>query len=100
MLINPAVLLDALQSIGGIEEFQVVIDRSAPFSMDEMVVRVATAADRQAIASEVIDRAQAAVGVRPRVVFATANEIYDAGRQTKAQRFVDRRYHTQHIENK
>jgi phenylacetate-CoA ligase len=94
MLINPAALLEALQSIAGIDEFQVVVaraDGADPFSMDEMVVRVATAADRQAIAREVVLRAQAAVGVRPRVAFAAADEIYDAGRQTKAQRFVDLR---------
>ena len=49
MLINPAVLLDVLQSTPDVEEFQVVIQRQTaddPFSMDEMVVRAATHSDR------------------------------------------------------
>ena len=46
MLINPAVLLETLQSIPGIDEFQVVVRRenkADPLSMDELVVRVAGA---------------------------------------------------------
>lgn len=95
MLINPAALLEALQGIAGIEEFQVVVQRADAadaFSMDEMVVRVSTqAGDRDALAADIATRAQAVVRVRPRVEFALAHEIYDVGRQTKATRFVDRR---------
>jgi phenylacetate-CoA ligase len=95
MLINPAVLLDALQSIPGIDEFQVVVKRendADPFSMDELLVRVATAKiDWQPLLTEVISRAQNSVRVRPRVEFVAAGELYDPGRQTKAVRFVDQR---------
>ena len=44
MLINPDVLLDALQSMPAIAEFQIVIqqeDATDPLSMDEMLIRVA-----------------------------------------------------------
>ena len=93
MLINPAVLLETLQSIPGIDEFQVVVRRenkSDPFSMDELVVRVA-GTDHAALADMVIARARDAIRVRPLVEFVAAKDIYDAGHQTKAARFVDQR---------
>jgi phenylacetate-CoA ligase len=94
MLINPAVLLETLQSIPGIDEFQVVVRRensADPLSMDELVVQVAGTIDQAALADVVIARARNAVRVRPRVEFVSAKEIYDAGRQTKATRFIDQR---------
>jgi phenylacetate-CoA ligase len=94
MLINPAVLLDALQSIPGIDEFQVVVRReniADPLSMDELVVRIAGTIEQAALADVVMNRARDAVRVRPRVEFVDAKDIYDAGRQTKATRFVDQR---------
>jgi len=93
MLINPAVLLETLQSIPGIDEFQVVVRRenkSDPLSMDELVVRVA-GANQAALADMVIARARDAIRIRPSVEFVEAKDIYDAGRQTKAARFVDQR---------
>lgn len=95
MLINPSVLLDALDGIAEAEELQVVVRREVdadPYSMDEIVVRLAcSGAVREAIGRDVISRVQAAVQVRPRVEFVEACEIYDPGRETKAARFVDRR---------
>jgi phenylacetate-coenzyme A ligase PaaK-like adenylate-forming protein len=93
MLINPTVLLDTLQSIAGMDEFQVVVrheNSSDPFSMDELVVRIA-GADRAELAELVMTKARDAVRVRPRIEFVDAKEIYDAGRQTKVMRFVDQR---------
>ncbi len=95
MLINPDVLLATLPELGGMDEFQVVARRenpADPFSMDELVVRVATRVeDRDGLARTIIDRTAAAVGVRPRVEFVTAAEIYDPARQAKVRRFVDAR---------
>jgi phenylacetate-coenzyme A ligase PaaK-like adenylate-forming protein len=95
MLINPAVLLDALNGLPGVEEFQVVVrrqDEADPYSMDELVVRLACRdADREALSAALIARAQEVVRVRPTVEFARPTEIYDPSRQTKAVRFVDRR---------
>ena len=62
------------------------------FSMDEMVVRVATNdPDQKLIGTQVIGAAAAAIGVRPRVVFVRANEIFDPNKQAKAVRLIDRR---------
>jgi phenylacetate-coenzyme A ligase PaaK-like adenylate-forming protein len=95
MLINPAVLLENLQGLPGVEELQVVVakvDPADPFSMDEMILRVATkAGHRDALAALLAQRAQDAVRVRPRVEFVPAQEIYDAGQQAKAVRFIDKR---------
>ena len=95
MLINRGVLLEALNGIPGVQEFQVVVrrkDPADPFSMDEMVVRLASSApDREALSRMVIARAQEAVSVRPHVEFADSEDIYDPTRQTKAVRFLDQR---------
>jgi hypothetical protein len=78
-----------------VEEFQVVLDKqdpTDPFSMDEMILRVASpASDRDALSEALVRAAQGAVQVRPRVVFEAAQAIYDHGVQVKAVRLVDRR---------
>lgn len=95
MLINPTVLLDALSAVAGLDEFQVVLarqDPSDPYSMDEMIVRVASPrSDREVLEAEVVDATQGAVQVRPRVEFAVATDIYDPARHAKAERLVDHR---------
>jgi phenylacetate-coenzyme A ligase PaaK-like adenylate-forming protein len=95
MLVNPAVLLDALRSIPEVDEFQVAVRRQQPadpLSPDELVVRVAThVADTQALAARITSRVQDSVQVRPRVEFAAAAELYDPAKQTKAVRFTDER---------
>ena len=95
MLINPDVLLDALQSMPAIAEFQIIIqqeDATDPLSMDEMLIRVAlqNKAD-ESIAEEIAARGRKAVNVTPRVEIVAMEDIYNAGAQTKAVRFVDRR---------
>jgi phenylacetate-CoA ligase len=95
MLINPDLLLATLPGLGDLDEFQVVVQRhdpADPFSMDDLVVRVATGvADTDALAGRIIAGTAGAIGVRPRVEFVTAAEIYDPLKQTKLRRFVDLR---------
>jgi phenylacetate-CoA ligase len=95
MLINPAVLLDVLQATPSIDEFQVIVQRikpNDPFSMDEMLVRVATRSeDVTALEAEIVERTRQAVRISPRVEFVPLNRIYEAGEQTKAVRFIDHR---------
>ena len=95
MLINPAVLLDTLRKVPGVDEFQVVLtkqDQDDPFSMDDMVLRVASnRSDRDVLAASLITVAQSAVGVRPRVEFVAANAIYDPGHDAKSKWLVDER---------
>ncbi len=95
MLINPDLLLATLPTVEGLDEFQVVVQRldpSDPFSMDELLVRVATiGADTDALARRVVACTVGAIGVRPRVEFVAAAEIYDPLKQAKLRRFVDLR---------
>ncbi len=95
MLMNPTVLLDTLRTVPDVDEFQVVLtkqDPQDPFSMDEMVVRVASErTDRDALTSLLVNAAQRAVGVRPRIEFVAANAIYDPGRDAKSKRLIDER---------
>lgn len=95
MLINPTVLMDALRAVPEIDEFQVALTRqdpNDPLSMDEMVLRVATSVpDRDAFATRLVQVAQGAVQIRPRVEFRSASEIYDPMKQVKSVRLVDER---------
>ncbi len=95
MLINPALLVEKIRSLPAVDEFQIVLTRqdpADPYSMDEMVLRVATACrDREALAAALVAATSAAVGVRPRVEFVRATDIYDPGRQAKVERLVDLR---------
>jgi phenylacetate-CoA ligase len=95
MLINPSVLLESLGAVPGIDEFQVVLahqDPNDPYSMDEMIVRVASPrSDRDDLVSAVSEAAQRAAKVRPRIEFASASDIYDPAKEAKASRLVDRR---------
>ena len=95
MLINPAVLLDALQGLADVDEVQVVVQRvdvNDPFSMDELLVRMATRSlTKDQLANDLADRVQQAVRVKPRVEFTNVIDIYDPASQTKARRFVDKR---------
>ena len=92
MLINPAVLLRTLQSIPGIDEFQVVVAREN--QADPAFDGRTCGADRRrrprrACRDRDGARIRDAIRVRPSVEFVDAKDIYDAGRQTKATRFVD-----------
>jgi phenylacetate-coenzyme A ligase PaaK-like adenylate-forming protein len=95
MLINPAVLLDALQGLADVDEVQVVVQRvdlNDPFSMDELLVRMSTKSlAKDQLANDIADRVQQAVRVKPRVEFTNVIDIYDPASQTKARRFVDKR---------
>jgi phenylacetate-CoA ligase len=97
MLINPDVLISTLGALPGVREFQVVVmkqDPSDPFSMDEIVVRIATGDSQLAtetLASRVREATAEAVRVTPRVEFVAADAIFDPATQAKAARLVDRR---------
>jgi phenylacetate-coenzyme A ligase PaaK-like adenylate-forming protein len=95
MLINPALLLETLPAVEGIEEFQVVVRRQDPndaLSMDELVVRVAPETqDTVTLADQVASVTAKTVGVRPKVELVRATDIHDPGGRAKLQRFVDMR---------
>jgi phenylacetate-coenzyme A ligase PaaK-like adenylate-forming protein len=95
MLMSPDTLQEAIRLVPGVDEFQVVVTRQNPgdpYSMDELIVRVATRrSDVGRLTNEVVAAAANATGVRPRVELTAAEDIYDPSRDAKARRFVDRR---------
>ncbi len=93
MLIDPASVAEALLADGGIDEFQIVIDREDPedaLSMDVMRLRLAPrpGADPGPAACASV---KAAVGVRPEIEIVGVQEIYDPDASLKARRFIDMR---------
>ncbi|HEU5177206.1 MAG TPA: AMP-binding protein [Burkholderiales bacterium] len=93
MLINPGALVAALASMQGLDEFQVVVRReneADPYSMDELVVRIACRGSAEKLMQDVAARALEVTRVRAKVEVVEAREIYDPG-QAKAKRFVDGR---------
>ena len=95
MLINPTVLLESLTAVPNVDEFQVVLtrqDENDAFSMDEMIVRIASPrTDREALAASVTEAAQSAARIRPQIEFVEASDIYDPAKHSKATRLVDKR---------
>ena len=95
MLVNPDVLLEVLQAMSEIDEFQVIIQKEKlndPYSMDEMLIRVASSSSNLvALEKNLVQRVRQAATISPKIVFEQAHSIYKAGRETKAVRFVDRR---------
>src|SRR6185437_2985877 len=96
MLINPALLLETLPAVAGVEEFQVLVrhqDPADPLSMDELVIRIARdgGGAEPSLADQVAAVAARTVGVRPVVEFVTATDIHDPSGGVKLQRFIDAR---------
>ncbi len=94
-LVNLDLLKEELDGVPGLDEYQVVIqksDPSDPFSMDELVLRVAApAAARDRVVQDVAARTLSATQIRARVEVVEANAIFDPVKDPKAQRVVDRR---------
>jgi len=94
MLINPSALLETMNGIPDIDEYQVLVRRSTPndaFSPDELLVRIASRANHEALSAVVIERVQKTVQIRPCIEFSTSVDIYDPATQSKAIRFQDQR---------
>ncbi len=95
MLINPDLLKGEILSTPGVEEYQIVFtkqDLKDPFSMDQLIVKIATQDEnRERIAEEIVRRVHTAIAVRPVVEFLGKDEIYDPQRSMKSSRIIDLR---------
>jgi phenylacetate-coenzyme A ligase PaaK-like adenylate-forming protein len=81
-----------LAGIPGVLEFQIVVqksDPSDPYSIDEIVLRVA--AGRAGVGDEVVERTIAVTNVRPRIELVRPEEIRHPDENAKAKRIVDLR---------
>jgi phenylacetate-CoA ligase len=94
-LVNLQNLKDELERLPAVEEYQIVVrplDASDPFSMDELVIRLAVPADAvEAASAEVAERATQTAHVRPRIEIVERNDIFDPLSGAKPRRVVDLR---------
>lgn len=95
LLIDPAVVADALTGVATIREFQIAVvkaDAADPDSPDVLEVRIEADGDQQAdLAGRLPDLVQRLVQIRPRIVFASPGALYDPLRALKARRVIDER---------
>ena len=93
MLVNPDLMIEALEAELGARPFQVVVVRAdphAPLSADLLSLRVSGEADA-ALAARLAAAVKKAVGVTPAVEFVDAGALADPSASWKAQKFVDQR---------
>jgi phenylacetate-CoA ligase len=95
-LVNPEAIKDRVVRVAGVVEYQIVVtkeDESDPYSMDRLVIRVASEGrERVEIEREVAAAVYQATMVTPAVEFSEDfSEIFDPLTEFKAQRVVDKR---------
>jgi len=96
-LINPGLLKDAIENIGGIAEYQVVFaktDPNDPYSLDKLIVRVAPSGEipNDELKAKITDAVIRAVEMRPEIEFVSSPfEIFDPRSSLKATRILDQR---------
>jgi len=97
-LVNPDLMKEAIATVSGIDEYQIVFtkeDAADRYSGDRVVVRLAVAAAddgaRDRIAAAVRDRVAAAAELRPAIEFTTMDAIFDPTKTLKSSRVVDLR---------
>jgi len=94
-LVNLQNLKDQLERLPSVEEYQIVVrptDETDPFSMDELVIRLAVSpAMMEMVSAEVVDRATQTAHVRPRIEIVERNDIFDPLTASKPRRVVDLR---------
>ncbi|MDQ2904822.1 MAG: AMP-binding protein [Ktedonobacteraceae bacterium] len=95
-LINPDAIKEAIATVDGIEEYQIVFTKEQPndpYSADQLLLRVAARPDdQQAIKTQLVARVTEAAEMRPIIEFvANMSDIFDPTKTLKSTRVVDLR---------
>lgn len=94
-LVNLQNLSEELDRLAALDEYQIVIRPEIaddPFSLDEMLIRVALSGAASSDAAEqIVAKAMQLTNVRPRIELAERNEIFDPLQAPKPRRIVDLR---------
>ena len=96
-LVNPDVMKEAIATIDGIDEYQIIFTKENledPYSLDKLVVRIATStheAAREQLVEALRQRMQEAAEMRPVIEFAQMSEIFDPSKTLKSTRVIDLR---------
>lgn len=95
MLVNIDALTEQFAGIADLDEYQIVVrkaDQNDPFSLDELVLRLAAPAEHWARVADDAARITLSVAqVRPIIEEASAREIFDPDVADKARRLIDAR---------
>ncbi len=92
-LINPDFIKEAIATVEGIEEYQIVFTKERPddpYSGDKLLLRVASQPDEQArIQTQLIAKVAEAAEMRPTIEFVGMSDIFDPAKTLKSTRVVD-----------
>lgn len=95
VLVNLGLLKEEFDRMRGLDEYQIVVtsqDPSDPFSMDELVVKLAPAPGHSdQIGTQVLDDVKRLTNLRPTLEFVERDAIYDPTGGAKPKRIVDLR---------
>lgn len=93
MLVNPAVLVDAIETQLGATTFQACVEKrgDAALASDVLVVRIAGGVQDDARREALMRAVRSAVGVTPAIEAVPAQALVDPGQAWKLKKFVDRR---------
>lgn len=93
MLVNPAVLVDAIESQLGATTFQACVEKrgDAALASDALIVRIASAVYDDARRDTLVRTVRNAVGVTPEIETVSEQSLVDPGQGWKLKKFVDRR---------
>lgn len=94
-LINPDILKEAVATVDGIDEYQIVFSKEQandPYSGDQLLVRVAAQpGDHERIKVQLITKVAEAAEMRPAIEFTSMSDIFDPTKTLKSTRVVDLR---------
>lgn len=95
-LINPDAIKEAIATVDGIEEYQIVFTKEQtndPYSPDKLLVRVATPPDEQErVRTQLTTKVTEAAEMRPVIEFVSnMSDIFDPTKTLKSTRMVDLR---------
>jgi phenylacetate-coenzyme A ligase PaaK-like adenylate-forming protein len=94
-LINPDIIKEAIATIDGIEEYQIIFTKEQqddPYSPDRLLVRVAAPhREKERISIQLFTKVVEAAEMRPAIDFVEMSEIFDPTKALKSTRIVDLR---------
>lgn len=94
-LINPDILKEAVATVDGIEEYQIVFTKEQaddPYSGDQLLVRVAAQpGEQERIKVQLVTKVAEAAEMRPSIEFTSMSDIFDPTKTLKSTRVVDLR---------
>ncbi|MBL8589524.1 MAG: hypothetical protein JNK46_13405, partial [Methylobacteriaceae bacterium] len=95
VLVNLGLLKEEFDRMPGLDEYQIVVapqDPADPFSMDELVVKLAPACGQtDQIGAQVLEDVRRLTNLRPRLEIVGRDAIYDPTGGGKPKRIVDAR---------